>query len=380
MKTKYTIYSIVLLLGITFASCGQTDKSTVETKKEELKALKTELTELKSKISKLEKAIKEENGEVEELLNVKTITVKAAPFENHVDVTGNVASDDVITASPETAGIITNILVKEGDKVTKGQLLAKLNTKMLELSIQEMKVNMALATTTFQKQEMLWKQNIGSEMQYLSAKATKEQLAQKLAGMYAQVELARITAPFDGVVDRIFQKKGELASPQTPFGRIVNLDKVHVYAELSESYLSAVEEGDKVTVNFPTLNFETTATVNQVGAFIDPDNRTFRIKINLNNQKHRIKPNMTAIVSVKTFESDSAISVPSILVKKDFKGDYIFTATKTASGYKATKIYVQPDLNTGNTTLIKGGLNVGDLIISEGYAQVVDDLSVSVKN
>lgn len=380
MKTRYSINSIILLLSIFIASCGQTDKTTGETKKEELKKLKTELNELKSKIAKLEKVVQEEDGISDKILKVKTLTIKNAPFESYVNITGNVESDDVISASPEASGIITEILVTEGDEVAKGQLLAKLNTTMLERGIKELEINLELSRTKYERQEKLWKQNIGSEIQYLEAKSTKEQLEQKLAGMQAQLQQARITAPFNGIIDRINQKKGELASPQTTFARIVNLDEVHVYADLSEVYLSVVNKDDEVKLNFPVLNFTTTSIISQVGNIIDPDNRTFRIKVNLKNNKHRIKPNMTAIVSIKNFESDSAITVPSILVKKDFKGEYLYTATKTDNGYKAQKVYVQPGLNTGNTTLINGGLEVGDLIISEGYAQVVDELSVAVAN
>lgn len=373
MKTKYTIYYLALLVTL-FTACGGEKKSSADDKKEELRVLRTELTALKTKISLLEKSIQTEIGSVEKSIKVKTVTLTAAPFVNYADLTGNVQSDDVISITPEASGNITHILVSEGDKVKKGDILAKLNTTKLERDIKELKLNLALVTTKFQKQEALWNQKIGSEIQFIEAKSQKEQLEQKVASLNALLELSRIEAPFDGIVDRIFQNVGEMATPQQPFGTIVNLDNMYIAAELSESFLSKVEPKSKVKVAFPIIDEEKTATITQIGNVINKDSRSFRIKIDITNHDHRIKPNMTAVISIINFSVDSAITVPSILVKKDFKGDYIYTVKNN----KAKKLYIETGFNTGNTTVVTKGLYAGQKIITDGYAQVVDGVNVAI--
>lgn len=373
MKTRYTIFYFALMLTI-FTACSGDKKSTTTNKKEELKTLKTELHELKTKITILENALKEENTTDDKSVKVKAITLEQAPFVSYADLTGNVQSDDVISITPEASGNITDILVSEGDKVKKGEILAKLNTKKIVRDIQELKLSLALANTKFEKQEILWKQKIGSEIQYLEAKSEKEKFEERVAGLNAQLELSHIEAPFDGIVDRIFQHIGEMATPQKPFGTIVNLDNMYVAAELSEAFLNKVAPNSKVKVAFPIIDQQKTATITQVGNVINKDSRSFRIKIDITNNDHRIKPNMTAVISIINFSSDSAITVPSILVKRDFKGDYIYVIKND----KAKKLYIETGFNTGNTTVVKKGLNAGQKIISDGYAQVVDGTTVAI--
>src|SRR5690606_26868566 len=149
-----------------------------------------------------------------------------------------------LVVSPETSGNITEILVKEGDRVNKGAVLARLNTDALDRSVQEVEVNLDLAKTMFERQELRWTQSIGREVQYLLAKSNKETLERRLEGLRAQQAMAVISAPVSGIVDDLLQRKGEMASPTLPFARIVNLDKVYITGDVAEVYLNKIKEGD----------------------------------------------------------------------------------------------------------------------------------------
>ncbi len=359
------IVSIALLAIM--ISCSSNDK---KAKEDQLNEYKTELSRLKKEISKLEKELADESGQ--SVVNVTTKPVGITSFKHYVDVTGNVNADKNIVISPETAGNIISIDVKEGDQVKKGQVLGRLNTEMIERSISEVRINHDLAVTTYKRRKNLWDQNIGSEMEYLQAKSTKEALEQKLEALKAQLDMAVIKSPINGVVDEVIARQGEMANPQMPFARIVNIDNVYITADVSEMYLPKIHKGDEVDIEFPVLNRSIKRSIFRISSVIDPSSRTFRVRVNLKNDDNLIKPNMMAVLKLLTYSDDSAIVVPSILVKKDFTGEFIFVAKQDGDKWVARKKYLKTGIKNNNKTVVIEGLTGNDKIIIKGYAQVVD--------
>lgn len=366
----------IALLVLVLAGCSAKSPSTNADKEEELKTYKKELSELKKKIAKLEAELDSDSGKG--AINVVTTPVEYRLFEHFVDVTGKVEADKNIVVSPEAAGKIISIDVREGDRVQKGQILARLNTEMIERSLDEIRINLQLATTTFERQANLWKQNIGSEMEYLQAKSQKESLEQKLEGLQAQMDMAQVRAPINGIVDNVIQKQGEMAGPQMPFARLVNIDQVYVTADISEMYLQKVKAGDQVQLDFPVLDQTVEAKIYRTSSVIDADSRTFRVRINLNNASGDIKPNMLSVLKLRTFAAENAIVVPSILVKKDFTGEFVFIARQKDGKTVAKKQYITSGIKDNNNTLVIDGLKVADQLITRGYAQVVDGSVISL--
>lgn len=368
MKKLFIIPFIVLMLACT---------SEKEDKKQQLKTYKSELSELKKKIAKLEDDLKEDNNEGR--ITVALNSVTPALFEHFVDVSGTVEADKNIIVSPEAQGKIISISVKEGQRVNKGDVLGRLNTEALNRSIEELKISLKLATTTFERQDNLWKQNIGSEIEYLQAKTNEESLEQRLASLQAQVNMAVIKAPINGIVDEIIQKQGEMGSPMTPFARIVNIKQVYIVANVSETFLGKITAKDEVRIEFPIIDKKVIGKIDRISSVIDPGSRTFRLRINLNNSDNKIKPNMLATLKLKTYSAENSIVVPSILVKKDFTGEFIFKAVKEGEQWIAKKQSVQSGIKDNNRTLIAEGLIKDDQIITKGFAQVVDGSVLSVE-
>lgn len=371
---KLIIASIIPLL---FA-CSAKDADKNTNKGEQLKTYKSELAILKTKITDLENEISKTNKE-EETTNVAIKKLATSNFEHFIQVTGNVEADKNITITPEISGNIISIDVVEGQHVNKGDILGKLNTSMIQQQINEVKTNLDLNTTIFERQERLWNQNIGSEIEYLQAKANKESLERNLEGLEAQKDMAIIVAPFSGIIDEIHQKKGELASPSVPFAQLVNIDKVYVEGDVSESFLNFIKAGAMVDLDFPAINFQTKAKIYRTSNVIDPANRSFKIRINLNNPKHIIKPNLISIMKIKDYEIKDAMVVPSIIIKKDFDGNYLYIAKKEGEHLLARKTYVNVSKTYNNISMIESGLSLGDQIITEGYSQVVNGSLVSTK-
>ena len=361
---------ILITVAAFFAACSSTSVNDEDAKRQELQQYKQDLHDLKQKIAKLEKELSE--TEEEEIVNVKVDDIQSRTFEHFFEVTGNAEADLDVNVSPESSGIIETIMVKEGARVSKGQILAKLKVDALQRSLDELKVQLDLATTNFKRQKNLWDQNIGSEMQFLQAKTNMESLEKRIEGVEAQIDMSDVKAPVNGVVDKIYQKKGEIGSPQIPFAKVVNIDRINIYADVSESYLTKVHEGDKVNIKFPALNRETDARIQQVGNVIDPNNRTFRIKVTMNNPDKMIKPNLVAVIEIRDYKAEDAIVVPSLYVREDFKGDFTFIADTENGRDVAKKVYVTTGVTDNNMTEITKGLASGMKIISEGYNQIVD--------
>ncbi len=368
---------ITCIIPLLFA-CSAKDAEKDVNKAEQLKKYKTELATLKAKISDLEKEIRSTNKD-EEKVNVVVKKLTTSKFEHYIQITGNVEADKNITITPETGGNIISINVVEGQKVNKGAILGTLNTSQIQQQIDEVKTNLELSTILFERQERLWNQKIGSEVEFLEAKSKKEALENNLAALEAQKEMAIITAPFSGIVDEIHQKKGELAGPSIPFAQLVNINKVYVEGDVSESFLNFIKAGATADLDFPAINFQTKAKINRTSNVINPANRSFKIRINLNNPNHTIKPNLISVMKIKDYEVLDAMVVPSIIIKKDFEGNYLYIAKKEGKNLVARKVYVKVSKTYNNVSMIESGLSLGVQVITEGFSQVVNGALISTK-
>ncbi len=362
---------ILLTAAVIIASCSAT-KTNDDTgsKSEQLQLYKQELHDLKQKIENLEKELG--TNKKNDIVKVKVAKLETDTFEHFVEVTGKVEALDDVQVSPETVGIIDEVLVKEGQTVKRGEELARLNTDILERSLDEVLVQLDLANLNFERQNNLWQQNIGSEMQYLQSKNTKEGLEKRVESLKTQIEMGKIKSPVSGVVDVVYQKKGNIGNPQIPFAKVINISKMKVYADISEFYLTKIKKGDVVNIFFPALNREIKAPINQIGNSIDPNNRTFRVRINLNNPDKMIKPNLVSIVKLRDYLNTNAITIPVLYVREDLKGSYTYVVEQQNSKNIAKKVYVKTGVTNNNVIEITEGLSAGVQIVTEGYNQIVD--------
>ena len=358
---------MIIVAAVYLVSCSP---NTNEAKRKQLQKYKQKVHDLNEQIQTLEAELA--GTDTVEVVNVKVSELQPQSFEHFFEVTGKVEAEYNIDVSPETAGIIKEIYVHEGQMVQKGFIMAKLNTEVLERSVEEVQVQLDLATTNYNRLKTLWDQKIGSEMQLLQAKNNMESLQKRLASLNSQIDLADVKSPIDGVVDVVYQEKGDIAGPQVHFAKVVNIGEIKIYADVSESYLTKIKVGDKVKVSFPALDKEIETSVRQIGNTIDPNNRTFRLRLDISNPGKLIKPNLVSIIRIRDYKSDDAIVVPSLLIKQDFKGDYTFIADNTEGKQVAKRVYVTPGVTDNNMTEVIQGLQGGMKIISEGFNQVAN--------
>ena len=310
------------------------------------------------------------------------MSVQAQTFKHFFDVKANVEAVEYAIISPETPGQIKKIFVNEGQYVSKGDLLLKQNSAVAEGQIRSIKAQLNLAEITYHKQEKLWtEQNVGSEIQYLQAKAQYESLQEQLKALQAQIDMTELKAPFSGIVDKITLKEGELASPGMQVITLVNLSKIKLIADVSESYLPIVQKGDSVDISFSTYpNIKMREPIYRTGNIINPANRTFNIEIRANNIEGKLKPNMIGTIKINDYTRDSALIVPSIIIKKDFEKQFLFVAQKTDSITVAHKVFVETGKSYKDKTIITKGLNIDDKVIIKGYNIVSNGSEISISN
>lgn len=358
----------LLLTGIIFllSACGskETDKQAT------LDQLKKEHDRLTAEIIKLEKELNPE-GTVKATA-VVVDTLKKGPFEHYIEVQGRIDGNDNIGVSPRNqGGVVTRIFVREGDYVTRGQILAELDAEVLKKQLDDLKNKLAFLTDIFNRQKILWDQNIGSEIQYLKAKNDMESAQNGIATLEDQIKMSVIAAPIDGTIEDIPIKVGQMASSAspTPAFRIVNFSRAKALADVGEAYSAKVHTGDPVKVFLPDLNQELNQSVTFASKYINPTNRTFLVEVTLPNLSNvTYRANMIAVLKIKDYANPSTIAIPQsyIQTSRD-EGHFVFVANLENGKKVARKRSVIPFISFNGLTEVVSGLNEGDLIITSGY-------------
>ncbi|MBN2891823.1 MAG: efflux RND transporter periplasmic adaptor subunit [Bacteroidales bacterium] len=369
---------VIITIGVfALIGCSPKEQST-EQIRNQIVEYKMQIEDLNGKISELENSIKDDSTK-NNSLKVEILTVGTKNFEHHIDVTGTIDADLHALISPEMNGQITKIYVKEGQKVNKGQILAKLNDEVLRNNLVQLQTGLLLADTLYQKKKKLYEQKVISEIEYLQAKNQKESLEDNINVIKSQIRLTTIVAPFSGIVDRIYLKEGEMGVPGRTFIQMVNLSQMIATADVPENYLPDLKIGDQVKLTFPTYpDLEITNTIYQIGNVIDPNNRTFRVKILFSNKESKIKPNMISIIRFQDFNAENAIVVPTNSLSQDISGWFLFVVENKENKNIAVKKYVQIGISNEKETIITSGLSEGDKIISKGQNLVKDGMEVSI--
>lgn len=370
---KILFVAIVLILS----SCGS-EKTNEEINKE-ISEHKKEIVELNKKIKVLEEELVEEDDKAKKSIPVSVKKMIAETFHHYIEVNGTVEAVNAAYVSPEINGQVEAIYVKEGDRVKAGQKLFKLNAIIVENSIKELETALTLTTIVYEKQKRLYDKEIGSEIDYLTAKNNKESLESKLETLKSQLDMAEVKASFDGIIDDIFIEVGEMAMPGMMAMQLVNLNDLYVNADVSEAYLTKVKKGDMVRLEFPSYpGVQMEVPVFRTGNIVKSANRTFKVQLKVKNQNELIKPNVLALIKVNDFTAVDALSVPSIIIKEDLKGSYLYV-TNHKSAASAKKVYVKIGKSYGSSTMITEGLNAGDNVIVEGYNLVSDGMLINIK-
>ena len=380
MKKTIIFLNFLLLL----LACGQETEKTVSSitaNKDTLDELQIQKTVYTRQINELSLALDSLNQKLEKISGsqkrvlVTAIEIKPQIFNHTIEIQANIKTRQNLQLFPEFGGRLNQILVEEGQEVKRGTLLAVIDDAGLQDQLDQMKLQLYLAKTTFERTQRLWDQKIGSEMMYLEAKTRFKSQQKQVAQMRDQLSKTKIYAPFSGVIDEIIARKGSALAPgMTPIMRIVNLDNMYVESDVPENYLANITKGSLAKVSIPVLNETQNTVVRQTGNFIQPDNRTFRVEAPIKNPTGMIKPNLNARLSIVDYSNPEALMIPIRVIRENSKGDsfvFILTGQEENNEYITEQRFVTLGMSKDELVEITKGVNTEDLIVDEGVSLLV---------
>lgn len=384
-----------LAAAILLSSCGSSkkeDNAVLKEKKVALEKLKAEKDKLDGKIGNLEKEIAKldtsaANAPKTKLVAVQTLAV--TDFAHYIELQGKVDGENISYIAPRGGGgLVKAVLVKQGDRVSKGQLLLKLDDAIQRQQVtatrqqlEGVKTQLALARSLYQRQSNLWAQGIGTEVQLITYKTNVAALEDQLSLIGEQVKVAQeqmnsanVYSDVSGVADIVNIRVGEIFQGQTAAGpqiKIVNNASLKVVGNIPENYLGSVGKGSAVIVEMPDVNKTFNVSVSFVGASIDAINRGFVVEARLPNDP-ALKPNQIALIKIKDYAAAGAITIPLNTLQNDEKGKFVMVASTENGKLIARKRPVTIGLLNGDVMEIKTGIKAGDVLITEGYASLYE--------
>jgi len=389
MKHIYSLLIVTLLL----VSCGGENKrnsvervlesNNLETIRQKRAELVDEQQVVQEKIKRLDQAISKIDT-VKHVPLITTLTAKEEVFNHVLEIQGNVTTKNLLVITPEYNGILTNVYVKEGQKVTKGQTLAKIDDGGLSQQLAQLQIEADLAKTTYERQKRLWDQNIGSEIQYLQAKSTYEAQSEAVNQLKQQVAKTTVKAPFTGTIDDVITEQGSVvAAGQTQLMRIVSLKDMYIETDIPERYITDVTKGKQVKVQFPVLGKSIDTEIRQAGDFINPANRTFKVEVAIPNNEKNIKPNLTAKLKINDYTNENAILIPQSIISENAEGEqYVYVVNEKNANDEgvAKRVIIKTGKTQGDVIEVLEGIDNNVEIVQEGARSVKDGQTVKVIN
>lgn len=337
-----------------------------------LNDLKKQQDELQAKINALEKEVDVANPTIAKAKMVAFMPITVSPFNHYIEVQGRLDGEENVDVFTEVPGVVEQLNIKAGDRVSKGQVLARLNDKPLREQLNAAQSNFDLISQMFDKQQRLWDQKIGSEVQFLQIKTQKESAEAQISSLKQQINMYSIKSPINGTVEYVGLKIGQMASAQAPSFKVVNFSTLKVVATISEAYASKVNDGDSVRVLFPDVNYEVTGNLTFVSKYINPTNRTFEVEIKLASIDRNIKANMIAVLRINDYHNPNAYTLTINAVSIDKTGSYVWVAKKEAAGLIARRVVVKTGITYNGSIEVLSGLAPGDKVITTGFLNLKD--------
>jgi len=386
MKQYLIIGTATALLFLSSCGAGNKDNAAIlKDKKDQLEKLKADEKTLQDEISKLDTS--SANAQKAKLVTVETI--QGSDFNHYIKLQGRVDALNISYIAPRgNPGLVKAVYVKQGDVVKKGQLLLKLDDAVIkqgyataQQNVENAKTQLAYLQNIYQRQQNLWNQNIGTEVQLITAKnnvaSAEDQLktAQESAKQsLEQLNTTNIVSDVDGIADQVNVRVGETFQGVTASGpqiEIVNNSALKVKTTIPQNYIDNVKKGSDVKVSVPDINKTYNTAVSFVSASIDASTNGFEVDAKLPSDAS-LKPNQIAEVQIKDYTASDAIVVPVETLQNDLTGKYVLVAVTENGKLVARKRSVTIGKFTDDQLEITSGLKPGDVLITQGFQGLYD--------
>ena len=380
---------IFISASITLAACGAKQQDSLAGKKTELEKLQKQQIETADKIKQLQTDIAKldtsaTKNDIAKLVSTTALTTQN--FTHYIDLQGRIDADNISYVTPRLGGgQVKELLVKKGDFVKKGQLLVKLDNAVIKKSytaakqsLETIKTQLNFAKDIYNRQNNLWKQGIGTEVQLLTAKNNVETLTTQLKAsednlktMQEQVDATNVYSDVDGIADEVNVKVGEFFNGQGQI-KIVNTQTLKAVVDVPENYSDRVNKNSKLIIVLPDINKTyNNISVSFLSKTINALSRSFTLEGRL-PYDGIIRPNQVAQVKIEDYAAKNTITVPVNTVGTDEKGKFVYTAIKEGNKLLARKKQITVGELYNDLIEVKTGLNAGDQLITDGYQNLYD--------
>ena len=380
---------IFIIVSSLIFSCESENKSVSEViASNNIELIKLKREEINNKQQEIYKKLNLIDLKLNELENnsknpiVSTSRIIKQDFNHYVELQGDVKSEKIISIYPEFSGIVNEIFVKSGESVDKGQILATIDDGGLKQQLSQLQITYNLAKTTYERQERLWGQKIGSEIQYLESKSMFEAQSKAIEQLTKQLNKTIIKAPFSGIIDNVIVKKGEVVYPaRSNLMLLINMQEMYVESKVPENYINSITKGKDVVIEAPMLNIALKSKIRLVANYINPLNRTYRIEAEIPKNNYKIKPNLNVKLKVNDYTSEDAILIMLNHINIDSNNDeYVYKIINKDGKNYALKTIIETGKNNGNFIEVLKGLTENDEIVSEGARKITNNSEVKIIN
>jgi len=398
--SKILKLSGVAFIALLLVACGASskeEKGALTDKKAELKKLKTEQSAVNDKVRKLE----EEIAKLDTTAVNKTKLVAVTPlaqqnFTHYIDLQGKVDAENISYIAPRGApGQVKALYIKQGDYVKKGQLILKMEDALARQGVasatqnaEGIRTNLELARNLYQRQKSLWDQGIGTQVQLLEAKGRVDQLESQLKSSAEAIKMAEeqlgqttVYSDVSGVADLVNIRVGELFQGATAAGpqiRVVNTSDLKAVVEVPENYLASIKKGTAVVIEVGDINKQFNSTISRIGQLISANSRSVTAEAKIPSDPS-LKPNQLVTVKIRDYATSNTIVIPMTTLQTDENGKYVYVMVSEKGKQIARKRPVTIGQIYGEQIEIKGGLQNGDQLITQGYQGVYDGQAVTTQ-
>lgn len=377
------IANIGILAGLLFlASCGATTKEDapdLAAKKAELKKLKAQQDQLSSDIIKLEADIASKDSSFAVKPRLVSLTKLASQdFTHYIDLQGKISTKDIYFISPKgMGGQVKAVYVKEGDRVKKGQLILKIDDAVMLQNLSQLQTQLSFAKDLYHRQQNLWDQKIGTEVQLITAKNNVDNLEKQISVLKEQWNNSNVYAEVSGVVETVTIHVGEnfVGSPQASVS-IVNQSSLKAVVDVPENYLASVKVGTPVLVDVPDVGKKFITNISLVSQLINSNSRAFTAEAKVPTESD-LKPNQLALMRIQDYTASKVMVIPMTTLQSDETGKYVYVAALESGKLVAKKRNVKVGSVYGEKIEIKSGLQAGDELITEGFQSLYDGQAIT---
>ena len=314
------------------------------------------------------------NSTVREAVNVEVTRVNAATADLTDHYSGTVEEESGSLLSFAVGGTVSRVLVSEGDRVAKGQLIATLDAEQLTHNHAAAQAAMKQAEDAYRRMEELHDKGSLPEIKWVEAQTALERAHAAEQSARKQLADCRLYAPFSGVISKKFAEKGQNVAAGTQVVKLVAVGRMKVKIAVPENEMAQITIGQKADVTIEALGGASMqGTVTEKGVAADPLSRSYEVKISLPKADRKLLPGMVADVALRGGTSPAACILPAHIVQIDeTNNEFVWLAVKG----KAVKRIITVGGFTAYGVTVTSGLADGDMVITAGAQKVSEGMRV----